>query len=77
MNLFYAKVYNYFTDVKKLDGVAFYIKNDDVPAVACILKTYPGTSPIKIDVTDYNEHGSAWTEEEALNFVLDELNIQH
>lgn len=76
-NLFYAKVYNYFTDVKKLDGVAFYIKNDEVPAVACILRTYPGTSPIKIDVTDYNEHGSAWTEEEALNFVLDELNIQH
>jgi len=75
--LFFAKVYNYFTDAKKLDGAAFFIQNDDVPAVAVILKSYPGTSPIKIGVTDFKDHNGAWTSTDALNFTLDKLNISH
>ena len=75
--LFFAKVYNYFTDARKLESAAFYIQNDDVPAVAVMLKTYPGTSPIKIGVTDYYDHNGAWNASDALDFTLDKLNISH
>ena|GEM_PF-924384 len=76
LSLFYAKVYNYFTDVHKLSDVSFYIQNDDVPATACILKAYPGTSPIKITVSEFNNEDS-WTGESSLEFVLDKLNIDY
>lgn len=75
--LFFAKVYNYFNDARKLESAAFYIQNDDVPAVAVMLKTYPGTSPIKISVTDYYDHNGAWNASDALDFTLDKLNISH
>ena len=77
-DLFYAKVYNYFTDAKKLDGISMYIKNDEVPAVAVMLKGYPGTSPIKISVQEYNQkrsNGSEWDADSALTFVLQQLGI--
>lgn len=73
--LFFAKVYNYFTDAGKLDEAAFYIQNDEIPATAVILKTYPGTSPIKIGVPDFNAHSGAWTASDALDFTLDKLGI--
>ncbi len=80
LNLFYAKVYNYFTDVSKLDTVAFFVKENDVPAVSCMMKGYPGTSPIKITVAEFNherETGVVWNADNALDFVLDKLGIDH
>ncbi|MBR6107244.1 MAG: prepilin-type N-terminal cleavage/methylation domain-containing protein [Oscillospiraceae bacterium] len=73
--LFLAKVYNYFTDAPKLEEAAFYIENDDVPAVGVMLKSYPGTNPIKIGVPDYNAHAGAWSAESALDFALEKLGI--
>lgn len=78
LNLFYAKVYNYFTDVKKLDGVSFYIKDDEVPAVACMMKGYPGTSPIKITVQEFRKEqdaGNEWDADSAMTFLLTQLGI--
>ena len=71
--LFYAKVYNYFTDIQKVDEVGFNIVNDDVKATAVILKTYPGTSPIKISAADFAAHKGAWSAEDALSFVLEKV----
>lgn len=77
-NLFFAKVYTYFTDVRKLEDIAFYIKDDEIPAVACMLKGYPGTSPIKITVADFNdyqENNGTWNADNALTFTLGKLGI--
>ena len=52
--VFQQKVYNYFTDITKLSGVAFEIKSGSCTAVAVVNGNYPGTTPKQYVVDDYD-----------------------
>ena len=70
--IFYAKVYNYFTDIEKVQEISYSVTAGSCTATGVILRNYPGSHPIAIGSDDYYEQRNnnvTWTSDLALSYA--------
>jgi len=70
--IFYAKVYNYFTDIERVDQISYSVTAGSCTATGVILRNYPGSHPIAIGSDDYYEQRNnnvTWTSDLALSYA--------
>lgn len=70
--LMYAYIYNYFSDVEKLDSVSLKIDSQQCVGVGVIRRQYPGSAPITIGLEDYEDPDNSWDSDLALDFAINE-----
>jgi len=68
-NVLFCKMCAYFSDVQKVQNVAFRIQEYGAAGVGVCNGHYPGTYPQAISVEDY-KRGGDWTAMKALAFAL-------
>lgn len=69
--IFFAKISQYFTEVKAIDQISMNLEGFACTGVGVLQGHYPGSYPQKIQPDDYDENGP-WTAEKALNFALED-----
>lgn len=70
--IFYTKVYNYFTDIEKVQEISYSVTDGACTATGVILRNYPGSHPIAIGSDDYYEQRNnnvTWTSDLALSYA--------
>ena len=70
--IFYTKVYNYFTDIEKIQEISYSVTDGACTATGVILRNYPGSHPIAIGSDDYYEQRNnnvTWTSDLALSYA--------
>lgn len=70
LNILYAKVCSYFTDVGKIQHLSFRLRDSGCIGTGVVNGRYPGTYPLAITVDDYKQRNGTWTSQNALAFAL-------
>lgn len=69
--IFYAKISQYFSDVKAIDYISFNLEGYACTGVGVLQGSYPGSYPQKIQPDDYDAN-APWTSEKALSFAMED-----
>lgn len=71
--IFYAKITNYFSDVKAITQITFQLDGYTCKAVGIMRGKYPGSYPQEIGADDYKDvvrSGGTWDSDLALDYAL-------
>jgi len=75
LKLFYARVYDAFTDVGKVEQISFRFSVATCDGVGIIDGRYPGSYPIAIGPDAFESYDKEWTSDVALGYAMQDPSL--
>lgn len=75
LRLLYARIYDAFTDVDKIEQISFRFSAATCDGVGIIDGRYPGSYPIAIGPDAFESYGKTWTSDVALGFAMQDPTL--
>lgn len=73
--LFYAKIYQSFSDISELEEVSFRLDAISCTAVGILNGRYPGSYPIAIAADDFETYDGEWNADTALGYAAKDSSL--
>ena len=73
--LFFAKIYQCFTDVEELEEISFRLNGTTCEGVGVMNGAYPGSYPIAIGADDFTGSDNEWDSDMALGYAMQDPTL--
>lgn len=75
LKLLYARIYDAFTDVDKIEQISFRFSASTCDGVGIIDGRYPGSYPVAIGPDAFESYDKEWTSDVALGYAMQDSSL--